>query len=137
MKRREAPSSILAPLFIIFFLLPLSLPYVNWASQEGVGLTRGPHSSHNLPLFYFHRLFLSLSFSYLHFGLLFLNLPEYIYYICIYIYIFIYIYNSFIKFTHTFIPEILPFLQQYQSTLRFAMEIFLNIYIYIYIILGS
>ena len=33
-KRREAPSSILAPLFM-FFLLPLSLPYVNWASQEG------------------------------------------------------------------------------------------------------
>ena len=35
MKRREAQSSILAPLFICFFLLPLSLPCVNWASQEG------------------------------------------------------------------------------------------------------
>ena len=33
---REAPCSILAPLFICFFLLPLSLltGYVNWASQE-------------------------------------------------------------------------------------------------------
>ena len=34
-KRREAPSPILAPLFICFFLPPLSLLYVNWASQEG------------------------------------------------------------------------------------------------------
>ena len=34
-KRREAPSSILAPLFICFFILILSVPYVNWANQEG------------------------------------------------------------------------------------------------------
>ena len=33
--RREAPSSVLAPLFLCFFLLPLSRPYLNWASQEG------------------------------------------------------------------------------------------------------
>ena len=39
-KIREAGGSILAPLFICFFLLPtpssLSLPYVNWASQAFV-----------------------------------------------------------------------------------------------------
>ena len=34
-KRREASVPILAPLFM-FFLLPLGLPYVNWASQAGV-----------------------------------------------------------------------------------------------------
>ena len=34
-KRREAPGPILAPLFICFFLLFLSPPCVNWASQEG------------------------------------------------------------------------------------------------------
>ena len=36
-KRSEerSPGLILAPLFIFFFLLPLSLPYVNCASQEG------------------------------------------------------------------------------------------------------
>ena len=32
--RGEALGSILAPLFM-FFLLPLSLPYVKWARQEG------------------------------------------------------------------------------------------------------
>ena len=35
MKGREAPCSTLAPLFMCFFLLLLSLPYVNWATQEG------------------------------------------------------------------------------------------------------
>ena len=36
-KEKEKPQSlILVPLFICFFLLPLSLPYVNWASQEGL-----------------------------------------------------------------------------------------------------
>ena len=44
-KRREAPGSILAPLFICFFLLLLSMPYVNWASQEVVCFTWGPDSS--------------------------------------------------------------------------------------------
>ena len=35
MSREKKPSSgsILAPLFICFFLHPLSLPYVNWARQ--------------------------------------------------------------------------------------------------------
>ena len=35
MKGREAPCSILAPFFMCFSLLLLSLPYVNWATQEG------------------------------------------------------------------------------------------------------
>ena len=51
--------SILAPRFICFsFLLPLSLPYVNWASQEGClfHLRFSLHSS-GLPLFYFCGLF--------------------------------------------------------------------------------
>ena len=50
-KRREAQSSILAPLFICVFLLPLSLPYVNWASQEGCLFYL------DLLLFYVYRLF--------------------------------------------------------------------------------
>ena len=62
---REERSSILAPLFICFFLLPLSLPYVNWASQEGclfhLRFSLWSWSS-DLPLFYVHRLF-PLSFS--------------------------------------------------------------------------
>ena len=39
-KRQEASSSILAPVFM-FLLLPQSLPYVNWASQEGCLLHLG------------------------------------------------------------------------------------------------
>ena len=34
-KENSSPSPILAPLFVCFFLLHLSLPYVNLASQEG------------------------------------------------------------------------------------------------------
>ena len=51
----EKPSSpILAPLFM-FFLLPLSLPYINWASQECCLLyLRFSLQSSDLPLFYFH-----------------------------------------------------------------------------------
>ena len=46
MSREKKPSSgsILAPLFICFFLHPLSLPCVNWASQEGC-FTWESHSS--------------------------------------------------------------------------------------------
>ena len=43
-RERESPSP-LAPVFICFFLLPLDLPYVNWASQECFCSTWGPHSS--------------------------------------------------------------------------------------------
>ena len=73
--RRKAPGSILASLFILFiyfFLLPLNLPCVNWASQEGCLFYLRPSlQSSNLPLFYFHRLFPFLSFSHCHSGLLF------------------------------------------------------------------
>ena len=55
------------------FSLPLGLPYVNWASQECClfYLRSSLQSSFDLPLFYFRGLFLSLSFSHCHFGLLF------------------------------------------------------------------
>ena len=62
----------LAPLFICFFLLPLSLPCINWASQKRrLFYLRCSLWSSDLPLFYFHGLFLSLSFCHHHFGLLF------------------------------------------------------------------
>ena len=58
--------------FYMFFLLPLSLPYINWASQEGcLFYQRFSLRSSDLPLFYFHGLFPSLSFSHHCFGLLF------------------------------------------------------------------
>ena len=42
----------------VFFLLPLSLPYVNWASQEGYLFhLRFSLRSLDLPLLYFHRIF--------------------------------------------------------------------------------
>ena len=55
-----------------FFLLPLSLSYVNWTSQEGClfHLRFSLHSL-DLPLFHFPGLLPSLSFSHHHFGLLF------------------------------------------------------------------
>lgn len=58
----------LAPLFICFFL-PLGLPYVNSASQEcSLFYLRSSLQSSDLRLFYFFRLFPSLSFSYPHSG---------------------------------------------------------------------
>ena len=52
-------------------MLSLSLPYVR-ASQEGcLFYLWSSLWSSDLPLFYFHGLFLSLSFSHCHFGLLF------------------------------------------------------------------
>ena len=73
-KQREERDSVLAPLFM-FFLLPLSLPYVNWASQESClfHLSFSLRSS-ELPLFYlfyFWGLFPSLSFSHHYSGPLF------------------------------------------------------------------
>ena len=59
-KRSEerSPGLILAPLFIFFFLLPLSLSYINLASQEGCLFhLRFSLQSLDLPLFYFHGLF--------------------------------------------------------------------------------
>ena len=61
--RGEAWGSILAPLFS-FFLLPLSLPYVNWVSHEGCLFhLRFSLWCLDLSLFSFHGLFSSLSFS--------------------------------------------------------------------------
>ena len=58
--------------FYLLFLLPLSLPYVNWASQEGCLLhLRFSLQSSDLPLFYFRGLFPSLSFSHRRSELLF------------------------------------------------------------------
>ena len=55
-----------------FFHLPLSLPYVNWASQEGYLFhLRSSLQSLDLPLFHFCGFLPSLSFSHCHFGLLF------------------------------------------------------------------
>ena len=69
---REAHGSILAPLFICFFLLTLSLPYINWASHEGyLFYLRFSLWSSDLPLFYFPRPSSSLSSSHRHSGLLF------------------------------------------------------------------
>ena len=60
---RERPPAPLAPLFICF-LLPLGLPYVNWASQECcLFCLRSSLWSSDLPLFYFRGLFPSFSFS--------------------------------------------------------------------------
>ena len=54
------------------FFPPLDLPYVTWASQEcSLSYLRSSLQSSDLPLFYFHGLFPSLSFIHCHSGLLF------------------------------------------------------------------
>ena len=59
--------------FFFFFLLPLDLPYVTWAIQEGcLFYLRSSLWSSYLSLFYFSGLFPFLSFSHDHSGLLFL-----------------------------------------------------------------
>ena len=66
-KEERPPSPILAPLFYMFFLLPLGLPYVNWASPECcLFYLRSSLWFLDFPLFYFHGLFPSLSFSHRH-----------------------------------------------------------------------
>ena len=81
-KRRKA--SILLGFLLLYICLltslpptpATSLPSVNWASQEGcLCYLRSSLGSSDLPLFYFLGLFPSLSFSHLHFGLLFSILP--------------------------------------------------------------
>ena len=58
--------------FYTLFLLPLGQSYVNWARQECCLFhLRSSLWSSGLPLFYFCKLFPSLSFSNRHFGLLF------------------------------------------------------------------
>ena len=55
-----------------FFLFPLNLPYVTWASQEdGLFYLRFSLWPLDLPLFYFQGLSLSLSLNHHHFGLFF------------------------------------------------------------------
>ena len=62
--KREASSPILASLFICFFLLPLGLPFVSWASQECcLFFLRSSPWSLDFPLFFFCGLFPSLTFS--------------------------------------------------------------------------
>ena len=57
-KRKKAAGPILAPLLIYFFLLFISLPYVNCASQKGcLFYLRSSLRSSDLPLFYFCGLF--------------------------------------------------------------------------------
>ena len=71
-RRREALQPNFGSSFYMFFLLPLSLPYVNWASQEGcLFYLRFSLQSSDLPLFYFHGLSPSLPFSHCHSGFLF------------------------------------------------------------------
>ena len=60
--QRDAPSSILALVFICFFSSP-EPAYVNWARQEGfLFYLRSPLQSLGLPLFYFLGLFLFFFF---------------------------------------------------------------------------
>ena len=70
--REERPQSFQASSFYTFVSSPLGLPCVNWASQEGCLFSlRSSLWSSDLRLFYFCRLFPTLSFSHCHFGLLF------------------------------------------------------------------
>ena len=58
--------------FYMFFLLPLTLPYVNWASQEGCLFHLSfSLSSWTFPCSIFAGFLLSLSFSHHYFGFLF------------------------------------------------------------------
>ena len=67
---RERPPALW--LLFLYIFHPLGLPYVNWARQECcLFYLRSSLWSLDLPLFYFHRLFPSLSFSHHHSGLLF------------------------------------------------------------------
>ena len=74
-KRREEKRSFQSNFgssFYMISLLPLSLPCVNWVSQEGcLFYLRFSLRSSDLPLFYFCGLLPSLSFSQHHSGLLF------------------------------------------------------------------
>ena len=71
-KRRERHPWPFGSSFYMFFLLPLDLPYVNWASQECyLFYLRSSLWSWGISLFYFHGLFLPLSFSHCHSGLSF------------------------------------------------------------------
>ena len=71
-KRRKAPSSILAPLFVCFLSSPSEPALCKLGQPESCLLhLRSSLWSLDLPLFYFHGLYPSLSFSHHHSGLLF------------------------------------------------------------------
>ena len=70
--RENRPQLNFGSSFYMFFVLPLSLLYVNWASQEGcLFYLRSSLQSLDLLLFYLHRLFPTLYFSHCCSGLLF------------------------------------------------------------------
>ena len=70
--RENRPQLNFGSSFYMFFVLALSLPCVNWASQEGcLFYLRSSLESLDLLLFYLHRLFPSLYFSHCCSGLLF------------------------------------------------------------------
>ena len=74
-EKRGPPAQFWLLFLYIFSLLPLGLPYVNCAGQEGcLFYLRSSLWSSDLPLFYFCGLFPSLSFSHHHSGLLFIIL---------------------------------------------------------------
>ena len=70
-EEKKSPWLTFGSSFCTFFLLPLSLPCVNWASQEGCFTW----DSHSGPWTFLCSMFmgfsLSLSFSHCHYGLLF------------------------------------------------------------------
>ena len=77
-EKREKDPRPFGSSFYMFFLLPLGLPCVNFASQECcLFYLRSSLRSSDLPLFYFPGLFPSLSFSPCHFGFLFPILTTY------------------------------------------------------------
>ena len=62
--REEKPMAQFWLLFLCLFLLPLSLPYVNWDGQEGcLFYLRFSLWSLDLPLFHFHGFFSFFVFS--------------------------------------------------------------------------
>ena len=64
-QRKEEPSLNFGFSFYVFFLLPLDLPYVNWASQECcLFYLRSSLQSSDLLLFYFPGLFPSKGVGY-------------------------------------------------------------------------
>ena len=66
-RERERGPQPFGSSFYLFFPLPLGLPYVNWASQQYcLFYLRSSLWSLDCPLFYFCRLFPSLSFSHHH-----------------------------------------------------------------------
>ena len=71
-RREERPQVRFGSSCYMFFLVRLSLPFVNWSSQENCLFhLRFSFQSSDLPLFYLCKIFPSLSFSHHHSGLIF------------------------------------------------------------------